>query len=643
MNKPAFVTLWLTRLGFDVPRFSFGLRTALASCLALLLAWLMGLEHPQWSAMTVWAVSQPVRGMLVEKSLFRALGTLVGTLFGVLLVLVAGDNLPLMVISLSLWIGLCVGVGNLLSGLVSYGALLSGYSATMVALLNTQQPVGQIFLLGADRLLTVLTGVVVGLLIGLLFTPRDAEDQLAGRVRRSSSDILRAMAAAFAGNSSDTRADTAQRLLQEIATTEQLFESNAAGSLRSHRSIRALRALVQAQVAATYWIRNARNLPANPDMVTTLEQAAETLDINAPAQQILSSLEAALAGSQEQSTAIVLRQLLDGQREHLASEGEHTGLAAIRNRVVLHRDWTGAHHAAWRATGLLLLIGSAWVASGWAFGAYIMLGASVMITLFSTFETPAKIMGHIFIWQSIAAVAALSCHWLLWPMATSEWQLIALLSPFILAIVPFFAHPKLASGSLDYVMALLLLSHPVLPLERTFADSVAIALAVVAGPLLAYIAFRTLWPADARRRRLHLSGMMLKELASMAKSPLAPARQQIWRARLHHRLLKLIQSVGRSAEPLQPVTSGGLAVLAVGDAIQQLHLLQLGSGLPTRLQRPLRLALLRLQRLQQDPEAAARSLRRVADQLQHMNHPAAWDVENAARGISANITFFQQR
>lgn len=643
MNKPAFVTLWLTRLGFDVPRFSFGLRTALASCLALLLAWLMGLEHPQWSAMTVWAVSQPVRGMLVEKSLFRALGTLVGTLFGVLLVLVAGDNLPLMVISLSLWIGLCVGVGNLLSGLVSYGALLSGYSATMVALLNTQQPVGQIFLLGADRLLTVLTGVVVGLLIGLLFTPRDAEDQLAGRVRRSSSDILRAMAAAFAGNSSDTRADTAQRLLQEIATTEQLFESNAAGSLRSHRSIRALRALVQAQVAATYWIRNARNLPANPDMVTTLEQAAETLDINAPAQQILSSLEAALAGSQEQSTAIVLRQLLDGQREHLASEGEHTGLAAIRNRVVLHRDWTGAHHAAWRATGLLLLIGSAWVASGWAFGAYIMLGASVMITLFSTFETPAKIMGHIFIWQSIAAVAALSCHWLLWPMATSEWQLIALLSPFILAIVPFFAHPKLASGSLDYVMALLLLSHPVLPLERTFADSVAIALAVVAGPLLAYIAFRTLWPADARRRRLHLSGMMLKELASMAKSPLAPARQQIWRARLHHRLLKLIQSVGRSAEPLQPVTSGGLAVLAVGDAIQQLHLLQLGSGLPTRLQRPLKLALLRLQRLQQDPEAAARSLRRVADQLQHMNHPAAWDVENAARGISANITFFQQR
>src|SRR5690554_669273 len=96
----------LTRLGFNVPQLTFSLRTALASGLAMLLAWWIGLEHPQWSAMTVWAVSQPVRGMLLEKSLFRALGTLLGTLFGVMLVLLTGDNLPYMVVSLALWIGL---------------------------------------------------------------------------------------------------------------------------------------------------------------------------------------------------------------------------------------------------------------------------------------------------------------------------------------------------------------------------------------------------------------------------------------------------------------------------------------------------------------------------------------------------------
>lgn len=639
MSNP--VVSRLARLGFDVPRLGFGLRTALASCLALMLAWLMGLEYPQWSAMTVWAVSQPVRGMLMEKSLFRALGTVLGTIVGVLLVLIAGDNLLLMVISLALWIGLCAGVGNLLSGLVSYGTLLSGYSAAMVALLNTQHPPGQILVLGGDRLLTVMTGVGVALLIGLIFTPRNAQEQLAGRVRRTTADVLRAMAAVFAGHGSESRTETVHRLLGEIAATEQLFDTNAAGSLRNHRSTRALRALVQAQMAATCWIGTARQLPNDAVMADALAEAAASLERHASAEQLLMSLEKALAQCREQATATVLRQLLDSQREHMATEGEHAGLTSIRNRVVRHRDWVGARHASLRATGLLLLVGTVWIITGWSAGAYVMLGASVMITLFSTFETPAHIMGHIFVWQAIAALAALFCHWLLWPLATSEWQLIALLTPFILVIVPFFAHPKTANGAIDYVMVLLLLSQPALPLEQGFGDSVAIAAAVVSSPLLAYIAFRLAWPVDVRRRRRHLSGMMLDDVSHMAGNPLAPMQHQIRRARLYHRLLKLIQNASRSAEPLQPLASGGLAVLAVGDAIQQMHLL-VQHQLPARLQRRAALALRRLQQLREKPQAAAASLQRLADRLQQHCHPSARDIGHAARAISVNIDFFQQ-
>jgi uncharacterized membrane protein YccC len=61
----------ITRLGWDIPRLRFAFRTALSACGALLIAWLLKLEHPQWSAMTVWAAAQPVRGQLLEKSLFR--------------------------------------------------------------------------------------------------------------------------------------------------------------------------------------------------------------------------------------------------------------------------------------------------------------------------------------------------------------------------------------------------------------------------------------------------------------------------------------------------------------------------------------------------------------------------------------------
>jgi hypothetical protein len=79
----------MTGYGFDRGRLAYGLRTAGAAAIALWLAWGLGLEHPQWAAMTVWAASQPVRAHLIDKSLFRGLGTLVGAVFGVLLAALA--------------------------------------------------------------------------------------------------------------------------------------------------------------------------------------------------------------------------------------------------------------------------------------------------------------------------------------------------------------------------------------------------------------------------------------------------------------------------------------------------------------------------------------------------------------------------
>ena len=101
MNAPP-----ASRFGFEWPRLAFGFRTALAACLALLLAWLAGLEHPQWSGMTVWAASQPLRGHLLEKSAARLAGTIIGVLFGLALMRVSHGDAMVLVIGISLWIGL---------------------------------------------------------------------------------------------------------------------------------------------------------------------------------------------------------------------------------------------------------------------------------------------------------------------------------------------------------------------------------------------------------------------------------------------------------------------------------------------------------------------------------------------------------
>src|SRR5690606_3391247 len=358
-------------------------------------------------------------------------------------------------------------------------------------------------------------------------------------------------------------------------------------------------------------------------------------------EECLQFLETALARCADDGvTAAVLGQLRDALRDNAALEGTGNGPMPLRSKVVLHRDWIGARQAMFRATGLLLVVGGVWVATGWGVGAYLVLGVPVMIALFSTVEPPAHIMGHIFIWQAVAAVAALTCHWLIWPHLTAEWQLVATLIPFILLITPFFAHPRWMTGSIDYVMALLLLSRPLYPLSDSFTTSASTAAAVVCGPLLAYLAFKTIWPTDAQRRRRHLTDLMLRELTSMADRQSATERQAIRQARLYHRILKLVQHTSRTGDPLRPVTGGALAAMAVSNAIPLLHeLRQAPDGSPAQQGAAATLHL--LQQLRRDPEAAAGALRQLASHLWSTRHPAAWELENAARSLQAEAAFFR--
>src|SRR5690554_3973490 len=95
----ATATCW----GFDAAQLGFAWRTALASFLAIVLAWRMGLDYPQWAGMTVWIASQPTRGHLIAKSAFRFMGTLAGAVVGLLVLWLAQGNILVLVIGLSSW------------------------------------------------------------------------------------------------------------------------------------------------------------------------------------------------------------------------------------------------------------------------------------------------------------------------------------------------------------------------------------------------------------------------------------------------------------------------------------------------------------------------------------------------------------
>jgi uncharacterized membrane protein YccC len=631
---------WLSHQGFDIERLRFGLRTALASCLALGAAWALGLEHPQWSAMSVWAAAQPVRSLLIEKSLYRFVGTLVGTAAGLLLLLAAGDDPLWLVVGLALWVGLCVGVGNALHSLVSYAALLSGYSASLVALLGTAAPMNTLAL-GADRLLTVLLGVSMALLVGLLLTPRGSRSELEEQGRRSTARVLHLLAQRLEGPPPGRSAQAPYELLTDIAILEAQLEASAAGSRRARHSARSQRTILAALTAVLLWLLRREHAVVSSAAGGAVAEAALAMDSASPLTTVAAYLR---RGSQlardDPALAEVLARLADAlmARQRFRDTGRIEGELA-RRQVIRHRDWVHAYQAMLRTIGVLLVIGLAWVATGWPAGAYVMLGTSVMVALFSTFENPAWIMRHILAWQAVGALCAVAVGGLLWPLASAEWQLVVMLLPFILVTVIPFSHRRTLNGSMDYVMILLLLSQPSLPLTGTLGHSLVVALAVVAGPLLALIAFRLVFPTNARRRQRRLERMMLHELEAMAVRGSA-RRAGIWQARLYHRVMRLVHWAHLLGEPSHRVVAGSLTALAIGETLQALQQYRQEDATPGTARR-LEACLRRVGRLRQAPLEAAAALERLARTLAHRQQvELAGRTRHTATLIRENGRFF---
>ncbi|MFG1346979.1 FUSC family protein [Xanthobacter autotrophicus DSM 431] len=630
-------------LGFDLPRLTFAMRTALASCAALLIASLLGLDHPQWAAMTVWAASQPTRGQLIEKSFFRVAGTLSGVIAGILLMLASRGDPMLLIAGLSLWIALCAGIGNLQRGFVAYGTILAGYSASMVTLLDSHHP-DHVFTLGLDRFVTILVGVGLALAFGLLFAPRQGEAEMTGRLRHITARLLRHVKRGY-DQPDDARLLAEQAdLLADMAAIEEALEPHGAGSLGSRRQVRSARALLMADIALLPLVRRPTTGAPDPVLVQALDRAIAGLETGAETAAITTDLDAAArASSADPRLSDALGAISAAFAAVFGAEAE-TGRAAPFVPVILHKDWVGARWALVRALLAMLAVGAFWLASGWSGGPFLLLGTSIMISLFSTFENPARTMLFVAGGQAIGAAGALACRFLVWPFAHDTMGLVLLTMPFILVAPLFFSHRRTLPMAFDYAMVSLLLLHPAYPPTDSIADMANAALAVVAAPLVAMGAYRLLFPIDAGRRLDAMVAMMVRELEQMARSPDAAAHRITWRARLYHRLLGLSRLAGRAGTSRGAVVDGGLAVLATGSAILALREASARTGpatLPPALARSFKLALGRLAHIGPSPARAASALARAARRAEALGRPEAAVLAGGARALVLHDAFFR--
>jgi uncharacterized membrane protein YccC len=526
----------LANYGFDYSRFRFGTRTGIAACLALLLAWALGLEHPQWAAMTVWGVSQPTRGLLFEKAGYRSLGTLVGTSIGICIVMLAGDAVLFKGLGLTLWVTLCVYGANLLHGLISYGAVLAGYSASMVVLLARTPDA--LLPLGLDRLITVLLGVLTALFIGWLFTYKRAEQTLVNKVRRQTAETLRTLARAYDQGSIDKLPLHDQ--ITHLAHLETQLADHGTGSPSAHLSAKLLRRLLNAQLGLLAQLET-RSVQQREDLAEALRDTAQAF-IDNEVKPIRNGLKATQELIKDSTLNEEFREFSDAVEDRIQfREGGSTARSTKRFSVLLHRDWRGAQQAALRTLAVMALISFAWFYTEWMQLAYLLLGASVMLTLFSTMENPAKTMYYVFLGQSAGALVALTIQAFIWPHLDSMLAMLAALMPVILIAGLPLSHNRTAPGAMDFNLVFLLLMQPALHYHFEPALTIGIAAAVVAAPLLAMASFKLLFPTNLRSRQRHIINALERELEELEARRLTAQQLKRYRARFYHRLFKLYQ------------------------------------------------------------------------------------------------------
>ncbi|MBR9883436.1 MAG: FUSC family protein [Oceanospirillales bacterium] len=603
----------LARLGFDNVRFGFVLRTGIAACLAIALAWWLGLEHPQWAGMTVWASSQPSRGQLLAKGMARLVGTLIGALVGILLVYLSIGHIGWLVLGLSLWIATCVFTAHLVRSFVTYGCMLAGYSAALVALVDTAHH-DQILTLGLDRMFTAVAGVLVAIGVSWFFAHGSARNSDQQELRGITTGILRQLSARVVSGVETSTVERDQ-LIARLAALDAALDTRGIGSARARQQMRRVRLLLLVLVSIVIWTRKTHDSELGLALAQALKEAAVALEAG-DGDGYRSALNCAIercAGEHHFARLHYnLTRLLAMTPVMEAGDAPSTKDESDSS-LPLHRDWTGARQSGIRALTLMMTVGAVWLFSGAQIGAYMLLGTAVMTSLFSTFDSPVHTMRSVFIGQVMGAVAALICRWLIWPQVDSEWMLIVSMFPFIMLGVVVFAHRKLVFAGMDYNMVLLLLLQPHYPLVGEVGHSLLMAVAVASAPLIAMAGYWLIYPVNAAKRIELMRRMMLHELRDMTMKPTSGASRERWRLRLYHRLLHLVRWSGQVGDRRFPAEEWGVMLLRLEMTTETLRALLDGKRpISDSTKRAVEYALRRLEQLEHKPERVLRALRVVS-------------------------------
>ena len=577
----------------------FAAKTTASGLIALLIAFTFNLDQPQWALLTVFIVSQPQSGLVLAKSFYRVIGTLIGAAVALLLVALFAQERVLFLGALALWIGACTFGSQYARNFAAYSFVLSGYTAAIVGIPAALEA-NNAFYTASARVTEICLGIIVAAAVNRIIFP----GSLAAALWRSVAATRQTLIDYLADLPDDGRAakSAAPLVSKAIAIENQraaaIFEDTEVRDRSSALrllNLTLLRAVAAAQSLGDHlaYLRHAdRPLDASiSDAVSGASRLlkswqAGAIDASGLRQKLR---EAEACGSlarrlfpvssgddvaPSQAAAIAsLRELFAALTAYAeAYETCISGQAPVPGRIPFSPAnepiaalWTGL-----RAALAVLLVGWFWILSAWPHGSTAVILAAIATARVATMGHAALLAVAAGLIFSLATIPAFAIVDVLLPLASGFPMFALIVGPFLFYCAYLMSKPNPKTMLLGYLSALLFASvggfqnrmvyDPVGLLNTSIAAVFAVGVTLV---LWTVIAPET---AEAARRRF-------LRVAQQAFSRLTEPRHPIGVAEFETRIaegLDQLQGHLRADQPADiAALQAGMRLLGAGQALRR--------------------------------------------------------------------------
>jgi uncharacterized membrane protein YccC len=580
--KPSALQLpdfWQATLAPSLGDLQFALRNMIAGLVALYLAFYFDLEQPQWALTTVFIVGQSTSGMVLAKGVYRLVGTLVGAVASIAMVAVFGQVPLLFLLCMALWLAFCTTGASLLRNHASYGFVLAGYTAAIIALPATSAPL-TVFDQAAARCLEIGLGIICTSLASTVLWPRHVEQALAAQGRAAWQAGMRAAAPELLGTYQRKGLLEALGRLVAVDTQRDYAWFEGPKGRRRSQALRVLsRDLLSLLRAARGVARQRLMLDETARILPLVEEVAATLqqERHQDLPELARRLGLALKNpALSQGAHFCLMQLAQVLR--LIDQGALTLLAVEQGRVPpgapgamsWHRDIEQGLLGGLRSALALLAVAAFWMFTAWPSGLGAVSICGVVLSLFAARENPSTSSLNFLKGIALSIPVAAFVRFGLLP-CFDGFPLLCL----CLGVPLFFAslcmsRVKLAAAASAFCIFFVNNVGPSNLMTYDFAAFLNKAIATLVGVGIAVVVFRLIQlnPGERHYRRMFKASLF--DLAQLTVRPLEQA-ESWFGGRMADRLIRLSRYSENLPADHRAHWDNGLLGLDLGDELLELR------------------------------------------------------------------------